>query len=247
MPQFFIDKQLSKHTLVEIRGSDARHISQVLRLKKGEWIVLSNGRGENFKAEIIDSNINKVTANILEKIESGKRIIPPTLAFSIIKHDKSEIIIQKAVELGVNKIIPFVSERTVPRLSSSLTQSRMKRWNRIALEAAKQSGLPHKPEVLAPLPLQTIFKMSKNFSNTILFWEGEKKKDLLSIRSLLKKEKSSLIIIGPEGGFSDKEITDAHNWGIATVSLGKQILRVETAVISALSICLYELGGFNIG
>jgi 16S rRNA (uracil1498-N3)-methyltransferase len=246
MPQFYVDQKFELGEEVEIRGSDAKHISTVLRLKENDWIVLSDGKGNNFRAKIISSTGRCVKANVDEKLEKPKVAPPPVLAFSIIKHDRTETIIQKAVELGIRRLIPFHSERTVPRLVDEVGSRKMDRWQTIAKEAAKQSGLGFVPVVGAPISFKDLVTSSNEYKTRIMFWEGEKKRDLNAIREELSNETKKLILIGPEGGFSSQEVELAKSNGFLTVSLGSQILRVETAAIAALSICQYESGGFSV-
>jgi len=246
MPQFFIDKDFSIGSKVEIRGNDAKHISTVLRLNRGDWLVLSDGKGNSFDAEVEDISQGSVVAQV--KALRSRRIKTNTaLAIAIIKHDKIEAIIQKTVELGISKIVPFYSERTIPHFSEAVTDRKLSRWQSIADEAAKQSGLPFRPKVHKLIPFEELVEhVEDEFKTSIIFWEGEKERDLTSLASLLKTAGDKLIVIGPEGGFSKQEIHDAVSKGMIAVSLGRQILRVETAVVAALSICLYEEGRFGL-
>lgn len=244
MSQFFIDKKLNVGETVKIENSDAHHIIDVLRLKVGEKIVLSDGSGNSFNARIESIEKKTVMANILNMRKTINTSCLPTLAIGITKHDKMEFIIQKAVELGCAKIIPFTGKRTIPKYTQSVTQRKIVRWNKIAVEAAKQSGLPLKPVVEDLISFEELCKMISKFQPTIIFWEGEEKrsiKDILQIEKIAKP----LIIIGPEGGFPIEEVESAKGQGAKTASLGLQILRVETAAISAITLVQYHLGNMD--
>lgn len=253
MPQFFIDKSFSPGGEVEIRGQDARHISQVMRLKTNDWLVLSDGNGRSFRAEILTSSPRRVRAVITEEISRHAGTQAPRLALAVIKVDRFEWAIQKSVELGCRHIIPFTSQRTVPQYAGTGLKKRA-RWQKIAIEAAKQSGLPFRPKVEELQKFCEIVKDSKDFARTILFYEGERE---TCVRSLFREkfpspspprgEEEDLLIIGPEGGFTDEEVHLARQYGIITCSLGQQILRVETAAISALTIWQYEAGDMDVG
>jgi len=243
VPQFFIDQKFDLGSEVELRGSDAKHIVQVLRLSPGDWIVLSDGSGKSYEAEILETSPRSVKAQI-KKLRSQRKKSDLTLAIAITKHDKTEAVIQKSVELGIARIIPFHSERTVPRLVEDVTEKKLERWQKIAMEAAKQSGLPFRPTVERPLSFDDLVKLFPEFTTSVLFWEGENEKSIASYKGSLLKEGSKFIIIGPEGGFSKGEVAKAKSAGAVTASLGQQILRVETAAIAALAICQYESGEF---
>lgn len=241
MPQFFLNQPFETGNEVEIIGRNAHHITDVLRLKTGNWLILSDGKGRSFKSEIISVASKRVRTIIKEEIRRETATEPPTLAFAVIKHDRSEWIIQKAVELGCRHIIPFYCQRTIPKYASAGKKHR--RWQEIALEAAKQSGLPFVPQVDEPIDFDELCSLMPKYEKTILFWEGEKKEDFKSkVYGLRSKV---LLIIGPEGGFDESEIGKAKACGAITISLGQQILRVETAAIAALAIMQYELGNLN--
>jgi len=245
VPQFFVDQKFDVGAEVELRGADAKHIEQVLRLTPGDWIVLSDGSGKSYEAEITKTSPRSVSARI-KGLRSQRRLSDLVLAIAITKHDKTEAIIQKAVELGIARIIPFHSERTIPRLVADITDKKLERWQKISMEAAKQSGLPFRPKVERPLPFDELVNAIPDFTTSILFWEGETERDIAACKDGLSREGQKLVIVGPEGGFSSNEVDKARSAGAVTASLGQQILRVETAAIAALAICQYESGEFKI-
>lgn len=244
MPQFFIDRSLDVGIETEIRGADAKHLSTVLRLRRGDWLMLADASGATYRAEIAAATPRAVTVSIKERVRLPVSGHPPVIAQAIIKHDRIEGIIQKAVELGVREIRPFHSARTIPRLTQGITQKRLARWRTIAVEAAKQSGLPFRPTVDAPRSFDALVESAADFETKLIFWEGERERDLKSMRKAISAGMRMIVIIGPEGGFTQGEIERAQSAGAVSVSLGPQILRVETACVAALAICQYEAGGF---
>lgn len=237
MPQFFIDKKFTLNDELQIRGSDAKHILQSLRLKSNDWIVLSDGHGRSFRATITATTPTSLKVRILEEIVRNTGSSSPTLALAVIKGERFEWAIQKTVELGCRHIIPFISERCQPQ-----NTYKVDRWLKIALEAAKQSGLQFKPTIERPVKFEELFSNEYISNRAILFYEGEKDSTL----SKTSKLPDDVLIIGPEGGFAPEEIKLAEGANAVSVSLGPQILRVETAAISAMTIWQYEIGNMDI-
>lgn len=247
MPQFFVDQPLSENRRVDITGGDARHITQVLRLGPGDWLILSDGAGKCFRAVIESVSTSSVRVTLGEEIKRPAGSPPPTLALALAKRARFEWALQKSVELGCRHVIPFHSARTVPHAVGA--QAKLARWRQIALEAAKQSGLPFRPDIDAPMEYASLLKLVPNFNPCVLFYEGESQTNLRSLfRSAERTSriKGALLIIGPEGGFTQEEVDLALKAGALTTSLGPQILRVETAAIAALTIWQYELGNMDI-
>jgi len=247
MPQFFIEQECDVGRDVELTGSNAHHISNVLRLEKDDWIILSDGKGRSFRSTIIESNTNRVLAHIDEEVSAKFIHTAPILALSVIKRDRFEWAIQKAVELGCNHIMPMSSKRTVSH-RANVDSKKLERWRQIALEAAKQSGLPFRPKIDPPIGFDVICERAANYHPVAMFYEGEERtsiKDFWNAYRSTERDVPPLIIIGPEGGFTDKEVGKARDVGITTISLGRQILRVETAAITTLAIWQYELGNMG--
>ncbi len=250
MPQFFVDTKMEAGLEVEIRGGDARHIARSLRLAAGDWLVLSDGAGRAFHAKIMRTSASAVHALIEREIVRRERSEPPLLALALASREHFEFAVQKAVELGCRHIMPFSSRRSEKMREGAQASSRLARWKKIAEEAAKQSGLPFLPAIEEPIEFSSIFIAVRQGCPCFVLYEGEEELGLRSaIRSLANdsglKAASPMIVIGPEGGFADDEIDIAKESGAITVSLGRQILRVETAAIAALTICQYELGNMD--
>lgn len=244
MPQFFVEQlpQLGEST--EISGEDAKHIAKVLRLNVGERLVLSAGDGRSFWARILSVHPKGVQVKLEEERPFRQPATELTLAQAIIKHDGFEWIVQKAVELGVTQFIPFVSERCVPQWSEGVAQKKLDRWKQIALAAAKQSGCPFLPQVSAPFTFSKLLEQSQSFDDALFLWESERYANL-KVHLRTNKPKKRLLIIGPEGGFSQDEAEAAKTAGAKVLSLGPQILRVETAALASITLCQYEQGGLE--
>lgn len=249
MPQFFIDAAMAPGKQVQIRGADARHILKSLRLRQGDWIVLSDGSGRSFRAEIAAAGTASLTATIEAELPRREGAPAPTLAIALIHRERFEWALQKAVELGCRRILPFGSARSEPLEGAS---ERVERWSRIATEAAKQSGLPFLPKVEEPIALAELCEGLARYAPRLLLYEGECRQGLRAVAAALRcpedpsEHGEALVIIGPEGGFTDAEVALARASGALTVSLGRQILRVETAAVTAIAILQYELGNLDL-
>lgn len=248
MPQFFIDKKLSPGSVFEISGADARHIANSLRLLPGDWIVLSDGHGKSFKASILVSSPKSVKVLLENEVTRPSKIKPTGMALAVIKPERFEWAIEKTVELGCGHITPFVSARSILKYSDQITKRRLDRWEKIAAEAAKQSGLPLLPKVNSVKTFSELFSRSLQFGQRVLLYEGEREKDVSSFlkNKIRQNDRPDILIIGPEGGFTEAEIDEAHANGAITLSLGHQILRVETAAVATFAIWQYESGNMSL-
>lgn len=246
MPQFTTDKQLEVGKNVTIEGDDAHHIGHVLRLKPNDWIVLSDGHGKQFRSQISEIQKKSVTLLVQEELQKID-YTDITLAQAVVKHDRLETIIQKAVELGVQRIIPFTSERTIPKFSDCVSERKGDRWNKIAEEAAKQCGLGIQPKVTPVQTLGDIVRSNDSYDHRLFFYEGETDQTLQNhfSRSGSGTTGKTIILIGPEGGFAPDEVALAKENGWSTLKLGPLIMRVETATISAITLTQYFLGHFD--
>jgi len=242
--RFFVDPAAIKGEQVIITGEDVAHISRVLRLREGDTIALCDGACNEYTAAIIAIEKEQVSAKILtcgrSETEPQTRVI---LYQSLPKAGKMETIIQKCVELGAKRFIPVRSERSVILIKEKEFEKKRVRYNRVAQEAAKQSRRGMIPEVEAlcmgfeKLPFQ-------DFDLLILADEEEQERNLKSLlRGLAKRPESIGLIIGPEGGISRKEAEFMKERGAVGVTLGKRILRTETAGMALLSMLQYELEG----
>ena len=248
MKRFFVENLAAKGKKVLITGKELHHLKDVSRLKRGDDIIVFDGKGLEFLGSI--ELISKDAAHILLKKQLDTTRESPfeiILAQGIAKGEKMDFIIQKTTELGVSRVIPFVTSRTVPRADKEQAAKKAQRWQRIALEAAKQCGRNAVPQIEQLITfaevLNTTFPGNKKYLK-IISWEAEKKN---SIKEILKPDGTSgcIALIGPEGGLSEAEVNQAKEKGFMPVSLGPRILRAETAAISMVTIIQYELGDMD--
>ncbi|HHW47176.1 MAG TPA: 16S rRNA (uracil(1498)-N(3))-methyltransferase [Clostridiaceae bacterium] len=244
MPKFFISEENITGGKISITGEDVNHIRNVLRLERGDNLTLCDGKRKDYTVEIESFETGRILTNIVNVEEN--RSEPPVEAIlfqGIPKSDKMDLIIQKSVELGIGKIYPVVTERTVVKLGTQKDiENKLKRWQRISLEAAKQCGRGIIPEVKNPVSFKEALALASSSQLGLLPYEKETAKSLKQYLRTGNVINSVSIMIGPEGGFSDKEIEWAAIEGLNMVTLGPRILRTETAGIAVLSILMYELG-----
>lgn len=223
---------------------DAGHITRVLRMEPGEKILLFDGSGYEYLAELTCIDAKECIASILQKTYSEQEPdISVTIFQGIPKSGKMESIIQKCVELGVSDIVPTSLDRCVAKLESGKKENeKLKRWNKVALEAAKQCGRGKIPKVLPPMTFKDAIEKMKTMDLALMPYEMLGHQGDMSLKRVLSGTdcKSIGIIIGPEGGFSDAEAKIAEDSGLAMVGLGKRILRTETVASTMLSIIMYE-------
>jgi len=235
---------LERDTSLELGEEDLRYLKSVLRLKEGDKLVLFDGMGSEYGTRIEEFCGHTVSLKVFDK-----RSIPfpdsgITLAQSLPKGTKMDFIIQKATELGVSRIIPFVSSRSIPRLTREKAAAKHKRWKKISIEASKQCGRTKIPELSELSGFEAMLDLPSDDALRIILWEAEAERGLKVILRDSKDRgiRDFFIIVGPEGGFSWQEIDTSVRQGFVTASLGRNILRVETASLAILSILQYELG-----
>lgn len=244
MPRFFIDRPVDREeTNIIIDGEDGRHIERSLRMAAGEEISVCDSNEQEHFCKITSIQNGVVTAEILYSQPcKNEASIKVTLYQALTKGDKMDTIIQKAVELGVYKIVPVVTKRCVSRPDQKSLLKKCQRWQKIAQQAAMQSHRGIIPEIGEPLDFKRALEQSKENSKNILFYEkgGEKISD-----SGIKDIESLGIFIGSEGGFDPEEVSEFLKTGGTTATLGKRILRAETAPLAALTIIMYETGNMD--
>ena len=244
MRHFFIDPSPALNSMVSIRKSDAHHIKNVLRLKPGDRIKLFDGSGFEYEGVIRKMSAAKVDVEILSRVRaalrSGAEIM---VAQAFLKEKKMDDLVRKLCELGVAKWIPFFSQRAIPRLDASRLAGRRRRWHRIAAEALKQCRRVDLPEIAEALSFEAVLDFSKKCDLNIVFWENESSSLNSSIGSNGKHPiKKILLMLGPEGGFTQHEIQMAASSGFVVAGLGPRILRAETATIVAVTLVQYLFG-----
>lgn len=245
MSKFFVKDNQINNNSINIVGEDVNHISNVLRMKKEDELQVCNQEtGENYITKITSFSKEKIECEIVKKIDKTvESNVNITLFQGIPKFDKMELIIQKNTEVGVKKIVPVLMERTVVKLDEKTINKKIERWQKISEVAAKQSMRDIIPEVENVIKLKDIEK--QNYDIILVAYENEDKNTLKSELIELKNKKMNkynvAIVIGPEGGIAEKEIEILKNMGAVFVSLGKRILRTETAGIVMSGNIIYEL------
>lgn len=245
MPRFFVFEDLKANESFTLNGEEAHHIVRVLRYRPGDKLSISDGKNMESIAviETTDTKTSQIKLRVLEKnkIENKNPFI--TLLQALPKRDKFDFILQKNTEIGVSRFIPVVTERTVVELSKERVRRRQKRWQKIVKEAAKQCMGMQIPKIEDILSFKESLDEINKHHLTLIPWEEEWQ---TSLKQVLKHTKKSItkiaVYIGPEGGFSRKEVLNAIERGAVPVDLGSRILRTETAGLVTNSAILYELG-----
>lgn len=241
MANFFISSKQVENEKLIIKGSDVHHISNVLRLKRGSTVNVFDEQGKGYRARLERVGKEQVECMPVEEIAGSEPPLRLTLVQGLPKSDKMEMIIQKCTEIGVTHIIPLCSERSVLKLLPDRVRQRIARWRRIALEAAKQCGRGKVPQVEEPVDLAGVLSKLPPDALGLMFWENEHEVFLKRIINEAKTD-NVFLFIGPEGGFSSREVALARKHNVTTVSLGSRILRTETAGLVAAAMILYRLG-----
>ena len=236
-PRFFTEN--ISDTAAVLDREDSKHVSQVLRMRPGEFAVICDGKGTDYLGRL-ESAEGECVFEILEKSPNqAEPSVHLRLFQAMPKGDKMEFVIQKSVELGVRKIVPFLSKNCVSRPDK--TDKKVERWRKIAAEAAKQCGRGYLPVVTAVESAEKAFAMASDSGTALFFYEHETR----GLRETLEGQGVSdtvSLVVGPEGGFAPEEVQAAQNAGLSSVSLGTRILRCETAPVAALAAVLYAGG-----
>lgn len=244
MQRYFIPPHQFGEIDCEITGQDARHLIRVLRAKPGDEIICCDGLGRSARVKITRLGREVVYGQVLEELQEERELpIEVTIAQSLPKGDKMDWIVQKGTELGVHRFLPFVSERTVVKYDRVKAEKKRVRWQAIAKEAAEQSHrqrLPHVEEVTSLAQLAQVEATVKLVADEELSQQFEESLFLQNI-SRLKPGDQLLVAIGPEGGFSRVEISQLAVSGFVPISLGKRILRTETASLYVMAVLVFYL------
>lgn len=248
MPKFFVPTQNIKNDSIIITGGDVLHIKKVLRFKTGDTLSLCDSAGFDYDTVINEFNENSIICTIKSKTKSDTEPnIKITLFQGIPKSSKMDYIIQKTTELGISRIVPCIMERCVVKINDAASaKKKLERWRKVAEEAAKQSGRGVIPEICEPMIFSDAMMEMKKYDLYFAPYEGECEMRLKPVLLSVKSPKSAGFIIGPEGGFDIAEIEKIRTANIPIVTLGKRILRTETAGEAVLSMIMYEIGDINL-
>lgn len=243
MYHFFVTPDQVRDGCCFITGQDVKHIRNVLRMKLGEQIGIRDGISHNYICSITEIGTEEICARILSEEEEGSELPARIYLFQgLPKGDKMDWIIQKTVELGVYQIIPVATRRAVVKLDAKKAEAKVKRWNAVAESAAKQSGRMVIPKVSGVMGFSEACAMAGQLDCGLIPYELAR--DMAKTREIISRLRPGMqvgIFIGPEGGFDVEEVAEAKAAGMCPVTLGRRILRTETAGMTALSVLMFHL------
>jgi 16S rRNA (uracil1498-N3)-methyltransferase len=243
MARFFLPRSQIDGRRGRVAGAELEHLRRVLRLRPGDHIIAFDDSGWEHEAVIRALNDEHGELEILSSYQAERESpLAVTLAVGLTKGEKIDYVVEKATELGVQTIAPFVSRYTVPKLDERKIVQRVERWQKIALSAAKQCGRTSMPVIRRVSGYRDLISEQLPGELKLLFWEKEAGQTLKHVHVREARVQSVVVVIGPEGGFSAEEAEMAREWGYTTVHLGPRVLRAETAAVTALSLVQYLWG-----
>ena len=245
MQKFFVEENQIENDKINIIGEDVKHISSVLRMQKGEQILIGSKETlETYLTEIEQIEKEKVVAKIIEKHDTQTESnVEIDLYQGLPKADKMELIIQKTTEIGISKVIPVDMVRCIVKLDEKDAKKKIERWQKVAEGAAKQSKRSKIPEIKNKIKIKDLENIISQYDAFIVAYEEENEVTLKQeLKKLKEQEKYKIgILVGPEGGITKEEIEKLTSYNAKVVTLGKRILRTETAPIVLTSNIIYEL------
>ncbi len=239
MPHFYVQQKDITAEHIFIKGREARHAFLSLRLKPEDEVIVFDGSGKQYQVVVQSLNTRSGIMKIKNTRSVKREKLRVVLAAAIPKKSKFDDLVDKATQLGVSGIIPMTTERTIVRMNLEKAQEKRKRWQRIIIEAAKQSGRVYLPEVEPVQDFPAVLKKVDEFDLALIASLG---KDSRSLKSIVRPSgfKRVIVFVGPEGDFSEQELAIAKKSGCLSVSLGKAVLRCDTAVSAILAILNHE-------
>jgi len=232
VPRLYIAQPLKTNTLVHLDKDASRYLGSVLRMSKGQSVVLFNGQGGEFQGELVNLTKNQATVSVLQsKTEDRESPLKVHLVIGISRGERMDWVIQKATELGVTEITPVFTERTEVKLSGPRLEKKQNHWQQIAISACEQSHRNIVPIVHGCSALSSWIELNLEGLKIILHHRTDQK-----LCAMVKPNQGVILLVGPEGGLSDHEINLAENEGYNPLMLGPRVLRTETAPLAAISI-----------
>ena len=243
MSRFFVPRKNLRETRGRIDGPEYMHLKKVLRLGPGDRITVFDESGWEHDAVLRELAAEQGEIEILRSYEAGRESpLQITLGVALTKGEKMDLVVEKATELGAQKIAPFTSAFSVPKLDVAKIAVRTERWQKIALSATKQCGRTRVPEILPLCKFETFVKSDPAQTLKLFFWEDEQHQTLRQAHERNSQANSLLLAIGPEGGFAHQEAELAKSHGFEPIHIGRRILRAETAALAALSLVQFLWG-----
>ncbi len=241
MTRFFVDPDVFDRDTIVLSGENAQH-AKVLRLKEGEIVLVCDGQGQECVCRVSQTAPEIVLSVEDRRSSVSEPVVDVSVYVAFPKADKLEHVIQKATELGAREIIAFPSSRCVSRPDEKSLKKKLERWQKIALSAAQQSGRGRIPQVLVLNSFSAALSRAAQSDRALLFYENE---DAYTLKMALEGSYRTVsLMVGPEGGLEEAEVSQAQEAGLKICSLGKRILRCETAPLCALSAVMYDAGEF---
>jgi 16S rRNA (uracil1498-N3)-methyltransferase len=240
LTRVYVDGPLTPGTPITLSGNAASHVTRVLRLRVGQPLTLFNGLGGEHLATIDKAHGGEVTVSVGEHAPIERESpFPLTLAQGISRGERMDLVVQKATELGVSRLVPLLTERSVVRLDAQQADRKLNHWRAVAIAACEQCGRNRLPDVSVPTQLRDFLHQSPAGSTRLLLSPEATRR----IEDVPRPERGgATVLIGPEGGFADEEQQDALVAGFTAVRLGPRVLRTETAAIAALTLLQREFG-----
>jgi len=247
MRRFFVDETIGTQGSVAITGAEAKHIATVLRMERGDRIVLLDKAGGRFLAVIEELGRHRVLVNLERPLPApAPSPVRITLCQALLKSNPMNFLVEKTSELGVDRILPYIADRTVIKVDGDRARDKVRHWQEIAQSAAKQSDRAMPAEIGPIRSFSEILEhLTKDPALKILLWEREGMRSLKDLLGFGPPAPEVLAMVGPEGGFAEQEVKEAGEAGFAPVSLGRRILRAETAAITLVTVIQYEWGDLS--
>ncbi|HXG49777.1 MAG TPA: 16S rRNA (uracil(1498)-N(3))-methyltransferase [candidate division Zixibacteria bacterium] len=243
MARFFVPARNIAGGRATLAGTELAHLRRVLRLGPGDRVALFDDTGREYEAVIRAVASDAAELEILGSFRAANESpLELILAVAVTKGEKMDLVIEKATELGVSRVVPHVSTRTVPRLDAARSERRLERWRKIALSAAKQCGRTRLPEIAAIRPFAAVARDAWPGTLKIMLWEKEDRGTLAALHAAEPGARSLLLAVGPEGGFSAEEAELARDHGFNSVRLGGRVLRAETAAVAGMALLQFLWG-----
>ena len=241
MTRFFVDPDVFDRDTMVLSGENSQH-AKVLRLKEGEIVLVCDGQGQECVCRVSQTAPEIVLSVEDRRSSVSEPVVDVSVYVAFPKADKLEHVIQKATELGAREIVAFPSSRCVSRPDEKSLKKKLERWQKIALSAAQQSGRGRIPQVLVLNSFSAALSRAAQSDRALLFYENE---DAYTLKMALEGSYRTVsLMVGPEGGLEDAEVSQAQEAGLKICTLGKRILRCETAPLCALSAVMYDAGEF---